>query len=128
VIYRSKIHSSFTLSAQAGLIEKFTGVVSWSYLNNSLLNLGLGLAWHGKGIQFHAVTDNLIGFFYPFDTRNLNLRVGFNLMLGCPRNKKERMHEESFGRLPRGGNCPYPEKTEKKAKKRRKAVRRMNRL
>lgn len=127
VIYRSKLHSSFTLSAQTELIKKFTGVLSWSYLNNSLLNIGIGLAWHGKGIQFHAVTDNLAGFFYPFDTRTLNLRFGFNLMLGCPRNKKERMQEESFGRLPGGGHCPYPEKPEKKAKRRRKAVRRINR-
>lgn len=128
VIYRSKLHSSFTFSAQADLAKKFLGTVSWSYMNNSLLNLGVGIAWHGKGIQVHAVTDNLLGFFYPFNTRTLNLRAGFNLMLGCPRNKKEKMQEQSYGRLPGGGHCPYPEKPEKKAKKRRKAVRKMNRL
>lgn len=127
VIYRSKIHSSFTLSAKTNLAERLAGTISWSYLNNSLLNFGMGLAWHGKGIQFHAVTDNLLGFFYPFDTRTLNLRVGFNLILGCPRNKKEQLQEQSYSRLPVGGHCPYPEQPEKKAKKRRKTVRRMNR-
>jgi len=127
VIYRSKLHSSFTVSAQTNLAERLLGTVSWSYLNNSLLNFGVGIAWHSKGIQFHAVTDNLLGFFYPFDTRTLNLRFGFNLLLGCPRNKRERMQEQSNGRLPGGGQCPYPEKPEKKAKKRRKAVRKMNR-
>ena len=127
VIYRSKLHTSFTLSTQAEFIDKFTGIASWSYLNNSLLNLGLGFAWHGRGIQFHAVTDNLLGFFYPFDTRTLNIRAGFNLMLGCPRSKKERMQEQAYGRLPGGGFCPYPEKPEKKAKKHRKLVRKMNR-
>jgi len=128
VIYKSKVHSSFTLSAQADLAEKFMGTVSWSYLNNSLLNLGIGIAYHGKGIQFHAVTDNLSGFFYPFDTRTLNLRVGFNLLLGCPRNKREKMQDQALGRLPGGGHCPYPEKPGKKSKERRKSVQKLNRF
>ncbi len=128
VIYRSKLHSSFTLSAQAVLAKKFTGSLSWSYLNNSLLNVGVGIALHGKGIQFHVVTDNLLGFFFPFDTRTLNLRAGINLMLGCPRNKKERLQEQSYGFLPKGGECPYPEKPERKAKKQRMVVRRINKI
>lgn len=128
VIYRSKLHSSFTLSAQAELAGKFTGTASWSYLNNSLLNLGMGIAWHGKGIQFHAVTDNLLWVFFPFDTRTLNLRLGFNLLLGCPRNKKENLQEQSYGFLPKGGDCPYPESREKSRRKRKKAVRRINKI
>jgi len=127
VIYRSKLHSSITLSGKAMLAERFSGTMSWSYLNNSLLNMGIGIAWHGKGIHFHAVTDNVLGFFFPFDTRTINLRAGFNLMLGCPRNKKERLKEESYGFLPKGGYCPFPDKPEKTKKKRKKAVYRINR-
>lgn len=128
VIYSSKLHSSFTLSGQAELAGSFTGSLSWSYLNNSLLNIGTGIAWHGKGIQFHAVTDNIMGFFYPFDTRTLNLRLGMNLMLGCPRNKKERLQEASYSFLPKGGDCPYPERQEKSLRKRKKVVRRINKI
>ncbi|MCK4747948.1 MAG: hypothetical protein KAT15_12950, partial [Bacteroidales bacterium] len=128
VIFQSKLHSSFTLSAQADLAERFLATVSWSYLNNSLKNVGIGIAYHAKGIQFHAVTDNLIGFFYPFNTRTVNFRTGFNLMLGCPRNKREEQREESYGALPKGGNCPYPEKPDRKRKKREKAIRRLNRV
>jgi len=127
VIYRAKLHSSFTLSAQAGLAERFTGVLSWSYLNNSIFNVGVGLAYHAKGIQIHAVTDNVIGFFYPFDTRTLNLRFGVNLMLGCPRNRREGMQEASYSNLPKGGDCPFPENPARTKKKRQKAVRRLNR-
>ncbi len=128
VIYHSKLHSSFTLSAQSTLARRFTGSVSWSYLNNSLLNVGVGIAWHGKGIQFHAVSDNLLGFFFPFDTRTLNLRLGMNLMLGCPRNKKESLQEQSHSFLPGGGDCPYPERSEKTLRKQRKVVRRINKI
>lgn len=128
VIYQSKLHSSFTLSAQSTLAGQFTGSLSWSYLNNSLANLGVGLAWHGKGIQLHAATDNLLGFFFPFDTRTLNLRVGMNLMLGCPRNKRENLKQEAYGFLPKGGDCPYPERQEKSRRKQKKIVRRINRI
>ena len=73
-----------------------------------------------KGIPFHAVTDNLLGFFYPFDTRTLNLRAGLNLMLGCPRNRREKERLESDGYLPKTGVCPYSEDPEKIRKKRQK--------
>lgn len=128
VIYRSKLHTSFTLSAQASLAGSFTSTLSWSYMNNSLKNVGVGIAWHGKGIQFHAVTDNLLGYFYPFDTRSLNLRLGLNLMLGCPRDKKERLQEASYGFLPKGGDCPYPDRPEKSLRQRKKTVRRINKI
>ncbi len=126
VIFRSKIHSSLTLSASADLAERFMGTLSWSYLNNSIKNVGVGIAYHGKGVQFHAVTDNLLGFFYPFDTRTLNLRAGVNLMLGCPKNKREKERMESHGYLPKTGVCPYSEDPEKTRKKRLKAVQKLN--
>jgi hypothetical protein len=127
VRFNSKIHSSLTLSAHADIAERILATVSWSYLNNSLKNIGLGIAFHGKGIQFHAVTDNLLGFFYPFDSRTLNLRIGCNLMLGCPRNRQEKLQEEAYSNLPAGGYCPYPEKPEKIRRKRINAARKLSR-
>jgi hypothetical protein len=120
VMYRSKVHSSLTLSASADLAQRLLFTASWSYLNNSLKNVGLAVAYHGKGIQFHAVTDNMLGFFFPFNTRTINLRMGVNFMLGCPRNKRERLIEESYGKGP-NGICPYPERPEKKQRKQEKA-------
>jgi hypothetical protein len=127
LIFRSKLHSSLTVSAQANLADRFLATASWSYLNNSLKNVGIGIAYHARGIQFHAVTDNLLGFFYPFNTRTLNLRAGISLMLGCPRGRSEQRREDFSGFLPGDGECPYPEKPSKKRKKREKAVRKLNR-
>ena len=101
--------------------------MSWSYLNNSLKNVGLGIAYHGKGIQFHAVSDNLLGFFYPFDTRALNLRFGINLMFGCPRDGKEKDGEDTWGKPSISGECPWVEDRAKSRKKRIKAARKRNR-
>jgi len=120
VIFRSKLHSSLTLSAQADLADRFLATLSWSYLNNSIKNIGAGMAYHGKGFQFHVVTDNLLGFFYPFDTRTVNLSAGFNVMFGCPRNKKEELEAESYGRMPRGGDCSWTGRQKKRELLKRK--------
>lgn len=121
VIYRNKLHSSLTLSGNYKLFKNFSSVVSWSYLNNTIKNVGLGLALHGKGLQFHILTDNILAFFDPLDARNANLRFGINLMLGCGRNKEERLRNSSgFESLP--GNCHWIIKQREKAKKKKKVI------
>ena len=127
VIFRSKWHSSLTLSLQAELASRFLATASWSYLNNTLANLGAGIAYTGPGMQFHVVTDNLLGFFYPFDTRTLNLRVGINLLLGCPRNRKEALEANSYGRIPDPDPCGRGESTGKEERRMKRAARRVNR-
>ena len=124
LLFRNKIHASFTFSAGIDIAGRLNTVLSWSYLNNSLKNIGAGLAYHGKGIQFHIVSDNLMGFLQPFDTRSINIRAGANLMLGCPGSKRERNTLSRYpGRLPEG-NCGWAETPEFKRKYRKKAARR----
>ena len=121
--YRSKIHSSLTVSAQADLADRILATVSWSYLNNSLKNIGTGIAYYGAGFQFHLVSDNLRGFFYPFSTRTVNLRAGFNIMFGCPRNSRKKMEGESYGQMPLGGDCSWTGKPKNRKKLLKKASR-----
>ncbi|MFC2105007.1 DUF5723 family protein, partial [Bacteroidota bacterium] len=89
LIYRGKLHSSITLSANTKVWDKLSASLSWSYLNNTYKNVGLGLAWHSRGLQFHMISDNLLGIIKPLDTRILNLRFGFSFLFGCPKNKEE---------------------------------------
>jgi hypothetical protein len=127
VIFRSKLHSSMTLSLEAELAGRFLATASWSYLNNSLANLGAGIAYTGPGMQFHLVTDNVLGFFYPFNTRTLNLRVGVNLLLGCPRNRKEAIEVNSYGRIPDPDFCGTGESNKQEERRMKRAARRLNR-
>lgn len=127
VIFRSKLHSTFTVTVQTELAERFLATASWSYLNNSVANVGAGIAYTGRGLQFHLVTDNLIGFFFPFDTRTLNLRAGVNILLGCPGGKRDRLPESSYGSLPSPPNCSRNIFTGNREKKMERAARRMNR-
>jgi hypothetical protein len=126
VLFRGKLHSSLTFQASSRFSEGFLATFSWSYLNHSFKNLGAGIAYYGKGLQFHVVTDNFLGFFYPFDTRTLNLRMGVNVMFGCPRDKKSKMQNESYGRMPRGGNCSWTERPGKRDRQMRRAAKKQN--
>jgi hypothetical protein len=110
LLLRSKLHSSLTITATTSLTPGLRGTLSWSYLNRSVKNLGAVLALQGKGFQFHLASDNLPGFFRPFDSRSINFRMGVNVLFGCPRNKKERAEAEAYGSPPAGGNCGWPEK------------------
>jgi hypothetical protein len=78
------------------------------------------LALQGEGFQFHLATDNLIGFLQPFDTRTLNFRMGFNILFGCPRTKKEALEAAFYDSNPLGGNCNWPDKERRGGLKYRK--------
>ncbi len=127
VLLRSKLHTSFTVSVQTALAGRILATGSWSYLNNSVANLGAGIAYFGPGIQFHLVTDNLLGIFFPFDSRTLNLRAGISLMLGCPRDKKKSPENEVYGRAPDPSFCGFKEKPKQEERKLRRAAKRLNR-
>ncbi len=120
VIYRNKLHSSLTLSANTTIWEKLSASLSWSYLNNTYKNIGIGLAWHGRGLQFHAISDNLLGVFKPLNARNLNLRFGFALLLGCPKNREEELKMSNKFSPMNKGNCFWAKKLDKKYKKKKK--------
>lgn len=89
-IYRSKLYSSFSLSLNADLPRYFSGCISYSLMNNSFNNLGIGLGFGKRGFQMHLVSDNVLGFIKPANTRNLNVRLGMNLLLGCSRTKRSK--------------------------------------
>ncbi len=127
VFFRSKVHSSLTLTIRTALAERFLATASWSYLNNSLANLGAGIAYTGRGVQFHVVSDNLIGLFFPFDSRTVNLRAGVNILLGCPGGKKDRLPSASYGSLPSPPDCNRNLFNGMRERKMERAARRMNR-
>jgi outer membrane protein OmpA-like peptidoglycan-associated protein len=78
----------------------FSASVSYSMLNRSYDNVGLGLAFTGP-VQFYVVSDNVVSFLVfdkyksnnssfvvPAYSKNLNLRFGINITIGkIPKDK-----------------------------------------
>ncbi len=95
--YGSQIHSSLTLSGIARPLPWITGSLSWSLMNNTIMNLGVGIVLGNKGAQFYFVTDNIpfrwvklanSSLIWPYSARTFNFRFGVNLLFGC--NEKEK--------------------------------------
>jgi len=78
-----KIQTGATVSLLTRADKRFRSSISWSYMNHSVTNLGIGMSYGKNPIQLYAVTDNILGFILPMSTKNVNLRLGINLNLGC---------------------------------------------
>jgi len=80
--YQKNVMQSITLSANSNLTNWLSAHLSYSIMNNSYNNLGFGFMIRGAMIQYYFVSDNILGAFQPQHARNLNFRMGCNLVFG----------------------------------------------
>jgi hypothetical protein len=88
-IHQMKYQTGFMLSALARPLKNLETSLSWSYMNRSALNLGVGIAYGRSPLQFYIVSDNMLAPLFPMSTKNLNLRFGLNINLGCSARKED---------------------------------------
>jgi len=81
-VFQNKLHSSLTISGNTNFKKWFSASLSYSIMNNSFTNLGLGLMAKAGFAQFYIVTDNIL-VIWPQATRTVNFRMGINLLFGC---------------------------------------------
>jgi len=79
-VFNNMIHTSFTASANAALSRRFSLSASYSVMESTFDNLGMAFAYRVGPVQLYAASDNLISFFQPSSARNMNLRLGINLI------------------------------------------------
>jgi hypothetical protein len=79
-IIGSTIHTSLTASANTMIWNRLSLSASYSIMESTFDNLGLGVGIKGGPFQIYAATDNLISPFYPSKARNMNLRIGINFI------------------------------------------------
>jgi len=81
--FQNTWHPSLTLSGNFRLAKSFETVVSYSMINNSYINVGVGFVAKAGPFQFFMMTDNLTGMIWPQYGRNFNFRMGINLRFMC---------------------------------------------
>jgi len=101
--YNRKLHQAVTLSANLSPAEWFSTTLSYSMMNRSYNNIGLGFAIKGGPFQFYLVTDNLNTFLSPKSAKSFNLMFGLNIIIGCGKrtdfstiNNKGKLKEADF--------------------------------
>jgi len=99
---------SLTLSINTMHLKYFTGSLSYSIMNGSFNNLGIGLGFGFQNMGFHVISDNIPAFFIPHKVQTGNVRFGIHLLLGC---------SERFKRLPYKGPGCYWDPHNKERKK-----------
>jgi len=89
-IFDKKIHPGLALSYSQRVGRWLNVSASYSMYNRSYNNIGLGLALNGGPIQLYVVSDNILGAFFPQNTKNLQLHFGINLTFGRIKKDKDK--------------------------------------
>jgi hypothetical protein len=82
IMYRGNIRQALTVSANANAGRLLSASMSYSVMNNSYNNLGLGVALRGGGFQLYILSDNLNMAFYRGGSSNANVWFGLNIVIG----------------------------------------------
>lgn len=100
-MYRKKVRQEFTISTNFNPGKALSISVSYSYLNYSFNNLGFGMSSKLGPFNMYLVFDNLPlvmarevndNYLIPHKTKDFNLKLGMNLVLGC--NKEKRLMKD----------------------------------
>lgn len=84
--FTNHIQTGGTVSLQYKPARTLNTCISWSYMNNSISNFGLGIDYRVDPIQVYLVSDNILGVIMPNTFNAANIRFGFNLHFGCNTN------------------------------------------
>ena len=73
---------AIAVSARKEFGKVFSLGTVYSIKKNTYNNLGMNLGLRLGGIQFYALTDNILAVFDPLNARSVNARLGLNLAFG----------------------------------------------
>jgi hypothetical protein len=94
--FGNKTHADYTFSFNKTVGKWLNVATSYSIINQSSSNIGLGLALKLGTEQIYFVSDNIYGVFYPTRTKNTNLRAGINFVF----NKKPKSLKKDDKEVP----------------------------
>lgn len=100
-IINNTVHTSLTASANALLGNVLSFSASYSIMESTYDNFGLGVGIKTGPFQIYAATDNLFSPFYPSKAKNMNLRIGINFIFNDENSGK------SGSVLNPNCHCPY---------------------
>lgn len=96
-IFNKNLRQEFTVSTNFSPGKYLALSLSYSYLNYSFNNLGFGMSSTIGPLNMYLVLDHLpvvlarevnSNVIIPHKTKNLNFKLGFNLVFGCNREKR----------------------------------------
>ncbi|MFK7809509.1 MAG: DUF5723 family protein [Saprospiraceae bacterium] len=80
--YRDQLFHAYGIGGSYALNKNLSFGASYNVRNDSYFNIGLSLITRLGPVQFYAMTDNIAVAFQPYDSNNVNARVGLNFVFG----------------------------------------------
>lgn len=80
--YRKTYMQSVTLGVNSNLTNWLSAHLTWSIANGYAGNLGFGLSARTAIFNWYIVTDSFTNMIYPQMAKNINLRMGCNIVFG----------------------------------------------
>ncbi len=89
VFYPRDIREQLTLSANFHPFKALNASLSYTVMNQKYNNLGIGLSLTPGPFNLYIITDTGPSVaLWPYDTRDINVRIGMNLVFGCMKKNK----------------------------------------
>ncbi len=85
--YYGNVSTSLTLSANVDINNNIGTYISYTAVNNSFNNVGVGISAKLGCMQFYMVTDNILAS-YITNTQVGNFRFGINFIFNAKKNKR----------------------------------------
>lgn len=80
--YRKSYMQSLTFGVNSNLTHFLSAHLTYSIANNSMNNIGLGLTARLGPVNWYIVTDSFTQALFPQKAKNLNIRMGCNIVFG----------------------------------------------
>lgn len=82
--FKKTIQPTVTLSYNRMVGRHLSVAASYSYINHTFDNIGLGMSTSAGPVQLYIVSDNVLGLISPLDHHNTHVHFGINLIFGRP--------------------------------------------
>ncbi len=86
--YNRKLHQGVILSANFTPTNWFSGTLSYSMINRSYANLGMGMGLNLGGFQIYMLTDYITATKLK-SSKSLGFQLGLNMYFGCKNRKNQ---------------------------------------
>jgi outer membrane protein OmpA-like peptidoglycan-associated protein len=81
-VYKGQFRPTVTASYNLRVGQVLQISPTWTYMNRSILNPGLGFSVNAGPVQLYAVADNILAPFAPQSVRTAHVHAGINLTMG----------------------------------------------
>ncbi len=86
--YNRKLHQGVILSANFAPVKWFNGSISYSMINRSYSNIGLGMGVRLGSLQFYMLSDYITSMKVK-TAKAVGIQFGFNMYFGCKKRVKQ---------------------------------------